>query len=174
MPNVLKPDEHHILKDLPFYQKTWATDTKARQDQLEQREKKRQEGKLRQASGGSRPATNSIALPQTKGKSASRSVGETLDLFPSASFLTSSSEAGTNQGSTTSPSIGARLNQEVDLVVSCIILKPEEDMSPNLRVSFKDRQYMCISEVLSNAPPLTKRTCTQVSHEELVLDASTT
>ncbi|KAL6324723.1 hypothetical protein AAG906_017063 [Vitis piasezkii] len=40
-------------------------------------------------------------------------------------------------------------------------------MSPNLRVSFKDRQYMRISEALSNAPPPTKRTRTEVSHEEL-------
>lgn len=37
---VLVPDEHHVLKNLPFYEVAPAQDTKACQDQLDQREKK--------------------------------------------------------------------------------------------------------------------------------------
>lgn len=41
IPKVLVPGEHHILKDLPFYEEGQATNAKARQDRLDQREKKR-------------------------------------------------------------------------------------------------------------------------------------
>lgn len=109
-PKVLEPNEHHTLNDLPFYEEVRAIDAKAQQDQLESREKKCQEGMLKQAPGGSHPATSSTALPQTKGKSISQSTGETLDFSTSTSSPTSSSEASTNQGSTDSPSIGACLN----------------------------------------------------------------
>ncbi|RVW26353.1 hypothetical protein CK203_110003 [Vitis vinifera] len=62
LPKVLEPDEHHTLRDLSFYEEVWAADAKVRQDRLEQREKKYQEGTLRQASGGSRSTTSSTAL----------------------------------------------------------------------------------------------------------------
>lgn len=45
-PKVLVFDEHHVLKDLLFYEKAWAADAKARQDLLNKREKKYQEGTL--------------------------------------------------------------------------------------------------------------------------------
>ena len=86
----------------------WSIDAKAQQDRLESREKKCQEGILRQVPGGSHPATSSTALPQTKGKSISQSTRKALDFSLSTSSPTSSSEAGTNQGSIGSPSIGAR------------------------------------------------------------------
>ncbi|RVW21238.1 hypothetical protein CK203_114582 [Vitis vinifera] len=47
-PKVLVPNEHHVLKDLPLYEEARAINAKARQDQLNQREKKHQEGTLRQ------------------------------------------------------------------------------------------------------------------------------
>ncbi|KAL6338446.1 hypothetical protein AAG906_020535 [Vitis piasezkii] len=42
--------EHHVLKDLPFYEVAHATDPKARQDRLDQRKKKREEGRNTSAS----------------------------------------------------------------------------------------------------------------------------
>ena len=44
-------------------------------------------------------------------------------------------------------------------------------MTPNLRVSFKERQHKRLSEALLVAPLPTKRTRPEVSHEEPVLDA---
>lgn len=61
--------EHHLLKDLPFYEVPHETDAKARQDHLDQREKNRQERKLRQAPGGNRSTTTSIVRPRLKKKS---------------------------------------------------------------------------------------------------------
>lgn len=47
-PKVLEPNEHHTLKNLPFYEEARAVDAKARQDRLESREKKKhQKGMLR-------------------------------------------------------------------------------------------------------------------------------
>lgn len=39
-PQTLVPDDHHVLNDLPFYEVARMTDLKARQEWLEQREKK--------------------------------------------------------------------------------------------------------------------------------------
>lgn len=119
----MESSEHHILKDLPFYEEARTADVKARQDQLERRENKHQEDKLRQALGKNHPTTSSTVLLQTKEKLVSRSAREALDLFSSTSSPTSYSETGTNQGSIGSPSIGARPNQEFDPVVPCIILE---------------------------------------------------
>ena len=49
-----------------------------------------------------------------------------MDISSSASSPTSFSEVGTNQVSIDSFSIEARLNQEVEPVMPCIILEPEE------------------------------------------------
>lgn len=48
---VVVPGEHHILKDLPFYEEAREENAKAHQERLDQREEKRQEGTLRKASG---------------------------------------------------------------------------------------------------------------------------
>ncbi|RVW26297.1 hypothetical protein CK203_107160 [Vitis vinifera] len=47
-------------------------------------------------------------------------------------------------------------------------------MTPNLRVSFKERQHKCLSKALLVAPLPAKRTRSEVSHEEPVLDAPMT
>ena len=65
---VLMPDKHQVLKNLPFYEVARAQDTKARQDQLDQREKKREKEMLRQTPCGNRPTTCSIVCPTTKKK----------------------------------------------------------------------------------------------------------
>lgn len=48
---VVVPGEHHILKDLPFYEEAREENAKAHQERLDQREEKRQEGTLRKAPG---------------------------------------------------------------------------------------------------------------------------
>ena len=68
LPKVLVPGEHHVLKDLPFYEVAHVVDPKARQDQLDQREKKREKEMLRQTPCGNRPTTCSIVCPTTKKK----------------------------------------------------------------------------------------------------------
>ena len=158
VPKMLVPDEHHVLKDLSFYKEARVVDAKTQQNWLDQREKKRQEGTLRQASGVSRPTTSSTAFPSTKRKSVPQLVEKELDLSPFACTPSFSFTAGTAQDSTGSPSVGA--NQELEPVVSCIILEPEEgeeDMTQNLRASFKERQCKCLFESLLATSLLAKR-----------------
>ena len=83
---------------------------KARQDRLDQREKKRQEGTLRQAPGVSRLATSSTAHPPTKKKSVLQPIEKALDLSLSPSSPLLSTEVDANQDSTGSPSVGANPN----------------------------------------------------------------
>ncbi|KAL6325256.1 hypothetical protein AAG906_023101 [Vitis piasezkii] len=73
-PRVLVLDEHYVLKDLSFY-------TEARK-----REKKRQEGTLRQASGAGHSTTNSSVHPPIKKKSVPQPVEKALDLSLSPSL----------------------------------------------------------------------------------------
>ena len=154
-----------MLKDLPFYEVAHKTNTKARQERLDQREKKCQEGTLRQAPGGSHPATSSIVHSPTKKKSAPQLNKKVLDLFPSASTSVSSFTVGTEQGSTDSPSIGANQGWELEYVVPYIILEPEEEekevMASNLRVGFKGRQSKRLSKSIVIAPLPAKRTCAE-------------
>ena len=77
---VLVLDEHYVVKDLPFYEEAQTTNVKARQDRLTTREKKRYEGTLKQALGGSRLTTSSTAHPFSKKKSTPRHAEKALDL----------------------------------------------------------------------------------------------
>ena len=62
--------EHFVLKDLLFYEKAREADAKARQEHLDQREEKRQEGTLRKAPGekgrNSSPAVHPQAAKKEK------------------------------------------------------------------------------------------------------------
>ena len=69
LPKVLVFGEHHLLKALPFYEVAHEANVKAHQDRLDQKEKKRQEGKLRQAPSGNRSTTTSIVHHLAKKKS---------------------------------------------------------------------------------------------------------
>ena len=62
------PGEHFVLKDLPFYERAHEADAKARQERLNQREEKRQEGTLRKAPGEKGPALPrwSVLRPQRR------------------------------------------------------------------------------------------------------------
>ena len=83
-PKVLVSGKHHKLKDLHFYEEARVADMKERQDRLDQREKKRQEGTLRQVLGIGL-ATSSTAHPLTK-KPIFRPIEKALNLSPSLSF----------------------------------------------------------------------------------------
>ena len=171
------PDEHHVLKDLHFYEEARAANVKARQDQLDQREKKCQERTLRQAPSVGCPTTSSTAHPLSKKKSVPRHAEQTLDLFPSSSSSSLSVDVGTNWNSIGSPLVGDIPNRELRLVVLYIILELEEEeeeeaqMAPNLRVGFKERHCKRLSEALPTTPPPAKKTRLEVSQEEPILDA---
>lgn len=105
---------------------------------------------MRQTPDVSRPTTSSAAHPSAKRKLVLRPIGKTLDLSPFASSSTLPFTPSTDQDSTGTPSIGVNPNQELEPMVPCIILKPEEEeeeeMTPNLRVGFKERQRKCLFE----------------------------
>ena len=102
-PRILVLDKHYVLKDFPFYMEARVADAKGRQYRLEKREKKRQDGTLRQAPGAGHSTTNSSVHLPIKKKSVLRPVEKALDLSLSPSL---SAEVGTNQNSTDSPSVG--------------------------------------------------------------------
>lgn len=119
------------------------------------------------------PATSSTSRSPPKRKSVIRPTGKALDLSPLTSSPTFSFAADIDQDSTSSLSIGANLDRELELVVSCIILEPKEEeeaMTSNLRAGFKERQRKCLFESLPTTPPPAKRTCTEGPHEVLVPD----
>lgn len=65
-PPSLVPSEHFVLNDLPFYEVARLVDSEARQVHLKERERKRQEGTLRQASVASCPSSSFVVRPSTK------------------------------------------------------------------------------------------------------------
>lgn len=111
VPKVLVPGEHHVLKNLSFYEEVRAADTKA--------------------SSISCTATSSIApspaTAATKRKLVLRLTKKALDLSPSASSPQLSSVAGIDQDSIGLPSTGANPNRELELMVPYNILKPKEE-----------------------------------------------
>lgn len=162
---------------ISFPTKRRATYSKAQQDRLDQREKKRQEGTLRQASGVSRQATNSTTCPPAKRKSTLQPTGKALDLSPSLFSISLSLEVGINQGSTGSSSIGANPDQELEPAVPFIVLEldeeeKEEEMALNLRADFKERQHKRLSESLLAVFPPTKKSSPEVSPKISNLDVS--
>ena len=68
-----------MLKDLPFYKRAREADTKACQERLDQREKKRQERTLRKALGEKRRHSSPTARPPaTKEKKKTKKTKKTL------------------------------------------------------------------------------------------------
>ena len=166
--------EHYVVKDLPFYEEARAANTKARQDQLAKREKKRKEGTLRQSLGGSRPTSSSTTHPPSKKKFVTRPAKKALNLsLSSSSHSLTSEESGPSQDSIGLPSMKGRWNQEPEPMVPYINLEPEEEeaqMAPNLRVSFKERQRKRLSEALSTTPLPAKKSRSKVPREEPIPD----
>lgn len=161
-------DEHHVLKDLHFYEVIRAIDAKALQDRLDQREKKCQEGTLKQAPGGSRLVASSNARPSAKEKKkkldaqATRRVPAPTPTSLSASTSISSSAVGTGQDSTIDSSfVRAEPKREVEPIVPRIIYEPkgEEDIVANLRSGFKERQRKRLFESIAVSPSTVKGSC---------------
>lgn len=170
-PKVMVPGEHYVVKDLPFYVEARATDAKARAARLAQKEKKRQEGTLKQAPGGSHPATSSTAFPIPK-KSTPRPVEKTLDLSPSPSTLSSPSMGD----SSSSPSMEDSLDQEPETTMPFINLEPKEEeeakeMAPKLKVNFKEKHCKRLNKALHVAPPPAKKNYPKAPREEPIPDA---
>ena len=65
---VMVSREHFVLKDLLFYEKAREADAKARQEHLDQREEKRQEGTLRKAPGEKGRNSSPAVRPQAAKK----------------------------------------------------------------------------------------------------------
>lgn len=82
-PRSLVLGKHYLLKDLPCYEVARVADSKAHQACLEQREKKHQEGTLRQALATNRSTSNStVSLPTKKKKGLLFSPFGLQGLFP--------------------------------------------------------------------------------------------
>lgn len=104
-----------------------------------------------------------------------------MDLSPppsSPSSPSTSTEVGADQGSSDSPSVGDSSDQELGLTMPFIDLEPEEekkteDMTPNLRVGFKERQCKRLSEALSATPLPAKKSHPEAPREEPTLDFPT-
>ena len=68
LPKKVVVEEHFVIKDLPLYAAVRKADARARKARLNEREEKRQEGLLRKAPGGKRPASPSPAGAPVKKK----------------------------------------------------------------------------------------------------------
>lgn len=62
----LVPGEHFVLKDLSFYEVAHLAYSEARQTRLEERERKCQEGTLRQVPAAGRPSSSFAVRPSTQ------------------------------------------------------------------------------------------------------------
>lgn len=98
-----------------------------------------------------------------------------MDLSPSP-FPSLSSEVSIVQDSTGSLSVRDSPNRELESVVPCIILEPEEEekeMAPNLRTGFNERHRKRLSEALLIALLPAKKIHPEASREESISDSPT-
>lgn len=165
------PREHHVLKDLPFYEEAHEANAKAHQVHLNQREEKRQEGKLRKARGEKGPVSSSANRHPAKKKKPSAKAFKVLTMVPdSPSVSTSSASTSTDSfvpdsGGDLDPLRFERsdLNPrsfESELMIPEIIHEPEvkEDMVTDLRAGFRERQRKWLFEPIEVvAPPARRR-----------------
>ena len=156
----LIPNEHYVLKDLPFYKVTRLADLKARQARLKEREKKRHEGTLRQGPATSHLISGSAAPPSANKKKTPnvrpiQRVRTPPPAPPSSPYASSSLSSSSSSTTSSEPETGA------DRVVPFIICEEENegDMAKKLRVGFYERQRKNLSKsiTVSLSPP--KRPC---------------
>ena len=91
-PMVVVHGKHFVLKDLPFYEEAHEANAKARQEHLDQREEKRQEGKLRRAPSKKGRASLSATCPlvKKKKKPSAKAIKVLAPVFASPSVSTPS------------------------------------------------------------------------------------
>lgn len=166
-----------MLKDLPFYEKAREANAKAHQDYLEQRENKRQEGKLRQAPSRNRTTITSTARLPTKKKSSTKTTKKTPVLVlaspsTSISFVPASATRTIPDSEADLDLLRVKPDIEFKPVVPHIIHEPEEnkDMATNLKTGFRERQRKRLSESIVVTTPLPKKPWTEAPFEAPILD----
>ncbi|RVW51168.1 hypothetical protein CK203_078077 [Vitis vinifera] len=80
LPKEVVAEEHFVLQDLPFYAAVRKADARSRKARLNKREVKRQEGRLRKALGGKRPASSPLAGAPAKKKKKVSNKGKEVKL----------------------------------------------------------------------------------------------
>lgn len=183
LPKVVVPGEHHVLKDLPFYEEAHEANAKACQESLDQKEEKSQEWKLRKAPGEKDQASSSATRPSTKKKKSSTKVVKVSTSVPDSPSVSTFSTSMSMDSSV--PNLGGDLNpprfeqsdlsprsSKFELVTHGVIYEPEveEDMETDLRSDFRERQHKRLSEPIEVVAPLTKKTCPEEVHEEPTID----
>lgn len=88
LPKIVVPGKHFVLKNLPFYEKAREADAKARQERLDHREEKMQEGTLRKALGEKGRGSSYAVHPQVA-KKKKKTIAQAIKIvFPdSRSFI---------------------------------------------------------------------------------------
>ena len=186
--------EHFLLKDLPFYERARETDTKARQERLDQREEKRQEGTLRKAPGEKgRDSSPAARPPTTKKKKKTKKTKKTLAqvlriaaLTPEA--LSSSCRSGPSQPDhTISESEEAKEPEATSNSLQLVIFHPgpsspqpepeyvglqvvdepkEMRDTSNLRAGLLRRHGKWLRVPINLGPPPTKKVCLDQGGED--------
>ncbi|KAJ9693664.1 hypothetical protein PVL29_009561 [Vitis rotundifolia] len=169
---VVVPGEHHVLKDLPFYEEAHELDTKARQEHLDQREEKRQEGKLRKAlgeKGQPSPSSSADSSPAKKKKPSTKAIKVLALVLASSSVSTPSTP--TSSRSDLNPQ-----SSKSELVIPDFLYESEmeEEMVIDLRAGFRDRQNKLLFKPIEVVSPPAKRSCPEEVHEEPIMDPSMT
>lgn len=78
LPKVIVLGKHHVLKDLSFYKEAHEENARAHQEHLDQREEKRQEGKLRKGRSEKRHVLSFTVRHPIKKKKSSTKVVQVL------------------------------------------------------------------------------------------------
>lgn len=186
--------EHHVLKNLLFYEKAHEADeeaheanAKARQECLDHKDEKRQEGKLKKAPGEKGQRSFSTARPPTKKKKPSMKTVKVLALVLASPFdftpsIPSSPKSFVpDSGDNLDPlrydldPLRSDLNprsSESEPVMPYIFYKSdaEEEMVVDLRADFKDRQRKWLFKPIEVVAPPAKRSCLEEVHEDPVMD----
>lgn len=184
LPKVVVPEEHHVFKELPFYEEARKADAKACQERLDQREKKKQEGKLRKAPGEKGQASSSIAHPPTKKKKPSAKAVKVLAHVLASSSASTPSTLTSPESSV--PDLGGDLDplrsdlnpqsSESKPVIPDILYESEakEEMAADMRADFRDRQRKRLFKPIEVVAPPAKRSCSKEVHEEPIINAPPT
>ncbi|RVX18547.1 hypothetical protein CK203_006551 [Vitis vinifera] len=146
---IVVPEKHFILKDIPFYEEAREVDVKTLQERLEQREKKRQEGKLRKFPGEKGRGSSSAARPPAKKK-------KRLLQKRSSSLRLDPRDPRTHPSKPEPESIALEVINES---------KEEEDMN-DLRAEFKEKHRKRLHEAIDMVPPPAKKACSERAQEE--------
>ena len=180
---VVVLEEHFVLKDLPLYEEACKADAKARHERLEQREEKRQGGKLMRAPSKKGRASSSVACPPAKKKKNRPSIKVTkastlVSKSPTTSTPSTSNSADSSIQTFKGDFDSLRLDPndpgtyhfkpELEPIALRFIDEPEaeKDMSADLRADFKKRHRKRLHDAIDMVPPPAKKACPEGAQEE--------